>query len=205
MNRIFKVVWSKAKQCRVVVSEIAKSYLKSSESHSRHLRLLVSLLTIFSFNYGNYFALASSFSGSFPSVNSVASIFSASNMGTDSHSFETVEVFNSSSNGDVYSLPYGEFFVSDDDYHIVGTDRRGGFKNREHFYLYNSKNQQVADLGFVDGTDSFLNSFENFKLVKGGTYAFSRSVGSSRSGDDYSTYPTLSIVYFFNIFTDNAS
>lgn len=44
MNRIFKVIYSKAKRCRVVVSEIAKSCTGLSESHKRLL-----MIGVFSF------------------------------------------------------------------------------------------------------------------------------------------------------------
>ena len=32
MNRVYKVIWSKAKNCYIVVSELAKDYTKASKS-----------------------------------------------------------------------------------------------------------------------------------------------------------------------------
>lgn len=33
MNKIYRVIWSRAKHCYVVVSEMAKSHTKSNGSH----------------------------------------------------------------------------------------------------------------------------------------------------------------------------
>lgn len=56
MNRIFKVIWSKAKQCRVVVSEIVKSCTSVSESHKRLLAAGVLSLIMMGGNYGISYA-----------------------------------------------------------------------------------------------------------------------------------------------------
>ena len=56
MNRIFKVIWSKAKQCRVVVSEIAKSCVNVSESHKKILASGILLLLMLGGNCGISYA-----------------------------------------------------------------------------------------------------------------------------------------------------
>lgn len=63
MNRIYKVIWSKAKQCKVVVSEIAKSC--SSSCRVRKLRCLPLLLSaVISFSGFYYSVNASGWGGS---------------------------------------------------------------------------------------------------------------------------------------------
>ena len=56
MNRIFKVIWSKAKRCKVVVSEIAKSCTCVSKSNKRSLLLLTSLFLFSGINFDISFA-----------------------------------------------------------------------------------------------------------------------------------------------------
>ena len=45
MNRVYKVIWSKAKHCYVVTSEIAKSHTKG-ESTGRGLKKLAAALLV---------------------------------------------------------------------------------------------------------------------------------------------------------------
>ena len=46
MNNIYKVIWSKAKNCYVVASEIAKSHTKSASGQSVRRSALASLLAL---------------------------------------------------------------------------------------------------------------------------------------------------------------
>lgn len=46
MNSIYKVIWSKAKNCYVVASEIAKSHTKSASGQSVRRSALASLLAL---------------------------------------------------------------------------------------------------------------------------------------------------------------
>lgn len=57
MNRVYKVIWSKAKHCYVVTSEIAKSYTKG-ESTGRGLKKLAAALLVAAALMGPNFAWA---------------------------------------------------------------------------------------------------------------------------------------------------
>lgn len=55
MNKIYKVVWSKVKNCYVVASELAKSHTKVSKS-SVFNRAMVAGILMSVLSYGNAFA-----------------------------------------------------------------------------------------------------------------------------------------------------
>ena len=54
MNKIYKIVWSKAKNCYVVVSELAKNHTKGIKSEVFRKILVTGVLTcLFSFSVYN--------------------------------------------------------------------------------------------------------------------------------------------------------
>lgn len=52
MNRIYKVIWSKAKNAYVVTSEIAKTYTKSAGSRTGKMAAILAAAAVLSFGFG---------------------------------------------------------------------------------------------------------------------------------------------------------
>lgn len=117
MNRIYKVIWSKAKQCKVVVSEITKSC--SSSCRVRKLRCLPLLLSaMISFSGFYYSVNASGWGGSESFSHSPDSIINDSIIHSSSSSLSSSQL-NAIKNGlflgsniDTYEYGYSE----DEDY-----------------------------------------------------------------------------------------
>lgn len=53
MNKIYKVMYSKVKQCAVVVSEIAKSHSKTSQKCHKNKKLLLTGVVLTALSFGS--------------------------------------------------------------------------------------------------------------------------------------------------------
>mgnify|MGYP000628635944 CR=1 FL=1 len=135
MNRIFKVIWSKAKQCRVVVSEIAKSCTSVSKSHKRLLAASVLSLILFS-GINNV-----SYAGVFVSGTSNRNNFDLSQLSTSQQSaiknglfLGTSGTYDTNSSGGITSHPLNFPFIDD-------SEGSGEHYLLDYYLVYDSSNK----------------------------------------------------------------
>ena len=139
MNRIFKVIWSKSKQCKIVVSEIVNSFafsafFKSLKSSSRSILSVLILYNLIFANFIGFTSYAFSLSGlSGQSMSSV--IKNTDNVGSWSYQngafdggYTSADLYSSLNNilsGKLEHWTFGDtsgyFLVSDDNYTFTKT------------------------------------------------------------------------------------